>query len=318
MSKYLVTGGAGFIGCNIVRELVKRKQQVVVLDNLLTGSKKNLADCKGKIRFVLGDIRNIRTVKRAMKDVDFCIHQAALPSVPLSVKLPAKSHDMNINGTLNIFLAARDLGVKRVIYASSSSVYGDTLVLPKHERLIPSPLSPYALHKLNAEQYGKLFYDLYGLPTIGLRYFNVFGPYQSPESFYAAAIPKFIVSLLKGKAPTIYGDGKQTRDFTYVDNVVLANLISCRAPKAALGQVFNVGNGVRIGLNALVPILKELTNSKILFEYAPKRPGDVKHSLADIKKSKRLLGYKPIVGLEEGIKKTITWYREYLGVDKDN
>ena len=310
MAKFLVTGGAGFIGSNVVHALVAKKHHVVVLDNLLTGSAKNLSECSKKIQFIKGDIRNLKTVKRAMRGVDYCIHLAALPSVPLSCEHPDKSHDMNINGTFNIFFAAKESRIKRVVYASSSAVYGDTKVLPKHEKIIPSPLSPYALQKLNNEQYAKMFYDLYKVPVIGLRYFNVFGPYQDPASFYAAAIPKFIISLLDGKAPTIYGDGFQSRDFTYVQNVVLANLKACQAPRKALGEVYNIGCGRRVDLNTLGRILKSYIKTDISFRYDAPRVGDVKHSHADIRKAKRLLGYKPSVGLEEGIKKTILWYRE--------
>ena len=308
--KFLVTGGAGFIGSHIVEELVRRKEKIRVLDNFSTGKKENIASFLEKIELIKGDIRDLGVVKEAMKGIDFCLHQAALPSVPRSIKDPITTNEVNVLGTLNTLMAAKEAGVKKLIYASSSSVYGDTPNLPKGENMQPSPLSPYALSKLAGEEYSKLFFSLYGLETIVLRYFNVFGPRQDPTSQYAAVIPKFISSMLKGKRPTIYGDGEQSRDFTYVSNVVNANLWAT-ASKTKEG-VFNIACGERITVNELMNNLNKIMNTDIEPLYTNPRPGDVRHSQADISRAEEALGYKEEVGFEKGLEKTVQWFRKQL------
>lgn len=303
----LVTGGAGFIGANLVRALVEEQHQVRVLDNFSTGKFENIEPLIKKIDLVVGDICNERDVNRAMDEIDVVFHQAALPSVPRSVADPFSSNRVNIEGTLNVFLAARDNGVKRVVYASSSSVYGNNRQLPKKESMPPRPMSPYAASKLAKEVYGRIFYELYGLETVGLRYFNVFGPYQDPSSQYAAVIPKFITALLKGNPPVVYGDGEQSRDFTFVDDVVKANLLAATAPGAA-GEVFNIACGTRITLNDLLMILKSITGRNIEAVYTAPRAGDVKHSHADISKARSILGYQPEFSLESGLRRTVEWF----------
>jgi len=306
-SSYLITGGAGFIGSHIVEELVKRKEKVRVLDNFSTGKKENITPFFKDIELIEGDIRDLMIVKKAMKGTDFCLHQAALPSVPRSIKDPITTNEVNVLGTLNILMAAKEEGVKKVVYASSSSVYGDTPQLPKREDARASPLSPYALSKLAGEEYSKLFSSLYGLETIVLRYFNVFGSRQDPTSQYAAVIPKFISLMLKGKRPTIYGDGKQSRDFTYVLNVVNANLLAT-ASKTKEG-VFNIACGKRIMVNELVKNLNRVMNTDIEPLYTDPRPGDIRHSQADISRAEEVLGYKIGVDFEEGLKRTVEWFR---------
>jgi nucleoside-diphosphate-sugar epimerase len=306
MSNYLVTGGAGFIGSNIVDALVKQGESVRVLDNCATGRLSNLKAIIDQIELVQGDIRDLALVREAVKDIDYIFHQAALPSVARSVDDPITTNEINITGTLNIFVAARDEKVKRVVYASSSSVYGDSNVLPKREDMPADPLSPYAVSKYTGEQYCKVFYSIYGLETVILRYFNVFGQRQNPNSQYSAAIPIFIKAFLDGKSPTIYGDGEQSRDFTFVENVVSANLLACHADGIA-GEVFNIAYGKHISLNDLILTIKNLLNSSVKPVYEQARKGDVQHSLADISKAQRLLGYKPKVDLEEGLRRTIEW-----------
>lgn len=312
MAKYLITGGAGFIGCNIARELVRRRQEVTVLDNLSTGSLKNLADIKKRINFIKGDIRDLSTVARAFRGVDYVLHQAALRAVERSVDDPRATNDNNITGTLNVLLAARDSGVKRVVYASSSSVYGDIKKPRQVETLSPRPASPYALSKLAGEHYCRLFSELYGLKAVSLRYFNVFGPYQNPESKYAAVIPVFVKQLLAGQAPDIHWHGRQSRDFTYVDNVVQANLLAAKAKKVKLGEAYNIGNGENTSINELYRVLQGLLGISVDPKRTGKRAGDVLKTYADIGKAKRDLGYEPTVSFREGLAKSIEWYRENL------
>jgi len=306
----LVTGGAGFIGSHVVEELVEEGQRVRVIDNLSTGKEENIAPCLGEIEFIEGDIRDLELIHRAMEGVGHVFHQAAVPSVPRSVKDPLMTNSANAEGTLNILIAARDVGVKRVVYASSSSVYGDTPTLPKDEGMRPEPRSPYAVSKLAGELYCQVFHQVYGLETVALRYFNVFGPRQDPESQYAAVVPKFITALLRGEPPTIFGDGGQSRDFTYVENVVEANLLAARAPDVA-GEVFNIACGERITVNELTRLLAESVgaNLKLKPEYGPSRPGDVRHSLADISKAGELLCFEPKVSASEGLAKTVGWHK---------
>lgn len=305
-AKYLVTGGAGFIGSNIVHNLVKRKLPVRVIDNLSTGDMDNLANLRNKIHLIKGDICDLATVRMAMKGIEYVFHQAALPSVPRSIENPLASNETNINGTLNILIASRDSQAKRVIYAGSSSVYGDTPVLPKKENMPPYPLSPYALTKLVGEYYCKIFSSIYGLETIILRYFNVFGPRQDPKSQYSAVIPKFIQALLTDKTPTIYGNGEQTRDFTFVENVVYANILASQVKKTH-GETINVAAGSRVDINKLLEILKEITGKNILPKYESARKGDVLHSLADISEAKRILAYTPKISLKKGLINTVRW-----------
>jgi UDP-glucose 4-epimerase len=305
--RYLVTGGAGFIGSNLVEALVEKDHKVRVLDNFSTGKRANLAHLQDKIELITGDIRYLNTVLEVMKDVDYVLHQAALPSVPRSIETPLESNDVNINGTLNILYAAKQSGVKRVVYAASSSAYGDTPTLPKVETMKPNPISPYAVNKLAGEQYCQAFYRVYGLETVALRYFNIFGRRQDPASYYSAVIPKFIRMFMDGQAPLINGDGSVSRDFTYIDNVIHANLLACKAPKAA-GQVFNIACGQRITLTELTTELKKLTGAKIDPVYGKPRPGDVQHSLADINLAKELLGYTVQVNVFDGLKRTADWF----------
>ena len=307
MSLYLVTGGAGFIGSHLAEELVRRGETVRVADNLATGKRQNLAHIRG-IEFIEGDLADLDVARRVVGGVDFVLHQAAIPSVPRSVQDPLTSHRANVEATLNVLLAARDAGVKRVVYAGSSSAYGDTPTLPKTEAMPTGPLSPYALQKLVGEQYCQLFTRLYGLETVTIRYFNVFGPRQDPSSPYSGVISLFISALCEHRQPTIYGDGEQTRDFTYVANVVDGVLRACEAPQAS-GQVINVATGGRISLNQLLATLSELVGSTVAPVYASPRAGDVRDSQADIGKAEQLLGYRPLVDLQEGLKKTLEWYR---------
>ncbi|MFH1353970.1 MAG: NAD-dependent epimerase/dehydratase family protein [bacterium] len=312
MAKYLITGGAGFIGCNIARELVRRRQDVAVLDNLSTGSIKNLKDIREDIKFIRGDIRKLDVVKRACRGVDYVLHQAALRAVERSVDDPRATNDNNITGTLNVLLAARDSGVKRVVSASSSSVYGNIKEPRQVEPMPLHPESPYALCKMAGEHYGRLFYDLYGLETVSLRYFNVFGPYQSPESKYSAVIPIYVKALRNGEAPDIHWHGRQSRDFTYVDNVVQANLKAARGERVKLGEAYNVGNGENISINDLYGLLQKLLGVSIKPNRTGKRAGDVLKTYADISKAERDFDYKPDVSFAEGLKKSIEWYKENL------
>jgi nucleoside-diphosphate-sugar epimerase len=306
---FLVTGGAGFIGSHIADALVRSGAEVRVLDNFSTGRRANLKDSLGHITLIKGDITDLETVRASVDGVDFVLHQAALPSVPRSVADPLESNDANVNGTLNILLAARDARVKRVIYAASSSAYGDIETDHKREDMPPSPRSPYAAAKLAGEYYCQAFYHTYGLETVVLRYFNVFGPRQDPTSQYAAVIPIFFTAMLQHQSPPIEGDGHQTRDFTYVDDVVHANLLACRAPNVG-GQVFNIACGGRHSILELVHALNRLLGTEIAPEFVPPRPGDVRHSRADISRAARRLGYRPEVSFEEGLARTLSWHRQ--------
>lgn len=298
--RYLVTGGAGFIGSNIVEELVKRDEKVRVLDNFSTGKRENLLPFLNKIELIEGDIRSYHIVREAVNEVDFVLHQVALPSVPRSIKDPITTNDINVGGTLNILEASKDSAVKRVIYASSSSVYGDSEVLPKKENMAPNPLSPYAVSKLTGEKYCQVFYKIYGLETVCLRYFNVFGPRQDPTSQYSAVIPKFFAAMKEGKKINIYGDGKQSRDFTYVSNVVEANLLACTGNNIS-GEVFNVACGERHTIIELVNELNIIMGNDIKPSFKKDRRGDVKHSLADITKANKMLDFSPQIYLREGL-----------------
>jgi nucleoside-diphosphate-sugar epimerase len=311
MEKFLVTGGAGFIGSNICKKLVSQRCFVRVVDNLLTGKKSNLADIIDEVEFIQADMGDEDVARSAMRDIDFCLHQGALPSVPRSIDNPAATHQHCLNATFTLLLAARDAGVKRFVYASSSSAYGDTPTLPKIETMQPQPLSPYAAAKLAGEYYVKVFYEAFGLETISLRYFNVFGPHQDPTSQYAAAIPAFVTAILKDEQPTVYGDGKQSRDFTYVDNVVEANLLAAKAKKTC-GEVINIACGQAVTVNETIDTINGLTGKNIKPIYTDPRPGDVKHSLADITLAKKTIGFKPTVLFCEGLQKAIGWYSENL------
>jgi UDP-glucose 4-epimerase len=310
MSKVLVTGGAGFIGSNLTESLLKKKHFVRVLDDFSTGKKENLKFNRSypSLEVVKGDIRDPRTCKKAIKGVEYVFHQAALPSVQRSVEDPETSNAVNVGGTLNILLAAKEEGVKRVIYASSSSIYGDTPTLPKDEEMPSDPLSPYALQKYIGEKYCRLFYQLYDLDTVSLRYFNIFGPKQDPNSVYSAVIPRFIDALLQGRPPIIFGDGEQSRDFTFIENVVQANLLAMSA-KHLHGEAMNIACGKRISLNQLMIVLKEILGSKLSPVYQESRKGDVRHSLADIRMAKQILNYEPEVGIEDGLKKTMEYFQ---------
>lgn len=308
--RFVVTGGAGFIGSNIVDRLVTGGNEVVVIDNLLTSSMDNLKDIMSRIKFVNGDIQDLDLLVREFEGVDYVLHQAALASVPRSIENPIASNQNNIDGTLNVLVAARDAGVKRVVYAASSSAYGNTPTLPKHEGMASDPLSPYAITKLVGEQYCKVFYNIYGLETVALRYFNVFGPRQDPNSQYAAVIPKFITAMLNDERPVIYGDGEQSRDFTYVQNNVDVNLLACTAPNAA-GKMFNVACGERITLNQLVELLNDILGKDIEPMYEEERAGDVKHSLADISLARDIMRYEPEYGFKEGLLKTVEWFKHH-------
>jgi len=299
----LVTGGAGFIGCNIVRRLLQKGHKVRVLDNFSTGSRENIQGLD--IELIEGDLTSYYMVQRAVKGVDFIFHQGALPSVPRSVRDPIASVKVNVLGTLNVLTAAHEAGVKRVVYASSSSVYGDSVELPKHEEMLPAPKSPYAASKLAGEHLCRVFYETYGLQTIILRYFNVFGPYQNPYSEYAAVIPKFITAALANQPVVIFGDGEQSRDFTFVDNVVDANLSAISASRQALGKVFNIACGERYSLLQLVNFLEDILGKRIKKEFNEVRRGDVKHSLANISLAEKYLNYAPKVNFKEGLRKMI-------------
>ncbi len=312
MAFYLVTGGAGFIGSNIVAELVRRGEKVRVFDNFSTGKRENIAQFLDQIELFEGDLRNIDQLHQAVKGIDYILHQAALPSVPRSIENPKATHEVNATGTLNLLLVAKEEGVKRVVYASSSSIYGDNPLLPKVEEMEPKPLSPYAISKLTGEYYCRNFYALYGLETVCLRYFNIFGPHQDPTSQYSGVISLFIKAMLARKPPCIFGDGLQSRDFTYVSNVVIANLLTVEAKEAA-GKIFNIACGKRYSLRELVSNLNRILGTKIKPVYSDPRPGDVRHSQADISKAKEILKYEPKVDFEEGLRKTVEWYRREKG-----
>lgn len=307
---YLVTGGAGFIGSNVTHYLVARGDTVRILDDFSTGRRENLTGIEKTIEVIDGDLRDRSAVARAVKGVRFILHFGALPSVIRSVEDPWSANDVNINGTLNLLLAARDAGVERVVFSSSSSVYGDTPVLPKQEDMIPTPLSPYALHKLAGEHYCRMFHQLYGLKTYSLRYFNVFGPRQNPKSDYAAVIPLFCKAYLEDRAPQIHGDGEQTRDFTFVEDIVRANLACCEAPESAAGGVYNVAWGNRISINELASTIAGLLGKSMKPTHLPARAGDVRDSQADATRARKHLGWEPRVSFADGLSRTIAWYQQ--------
>ena len=310
MATYLVTGVAGFIGSSMARELLAQGQKVRGLDNFSTGKHENVTEVLGQIDLHETDLLNLDALHHACRGVDYVLHEAAIPSVPRSVKDPLGNNRANVDGTLNLLVACRDAKVKRVVYAASSSAYGDTPTLPKREDMPPNPISPYAVAKLASEYYMTSFYRCYGLETVCLRYFNVFGPRQDPTSPYSGVLAKFINQMLSGEQPTIFGDGKQSRDFTYIDNVASANLLACRAETGKVaGKVINVATGRRTDLYQTFLILKRLTGYNGDVKYGPERAGDVKHSLADISRAEQFLGYKPTVHFEEGLRRTIDWYR---------
>jgi len=306
---YLVTGGAGFIGSNICKELLKRGEKVRILDNFSTGRRTNLDEFKGNpnLEMIEGDLRSFHIVRQAVKGVDYVLHQGALPSVPRSINDPITSNDVNILGTLNILEAAKEFGVKRVVFASSSSVYGNNPILPKEEKMPVAPLSPYAVTKYAAERYCQVFYQIYGLETVALRYFNVFGPNQDPTSQYSAVIPKFIKLIMNNEQPLVFGDGLQSRDFTFVQNNIEANILACTEPKAA-GKVFNIACGERYTLIDLVNGINKILGKNIEPKFLTDRAGDVKHSLADITKAKSLLGYEVKVDFYAGLEKTVEYF----------
>jgi UDP-glucose 4-epimerase len=309
MATYLVTGGAGFIGINIVKELIAKGETVRVLDNFSTGRRENLAPYAGQLELIEGDIRSFHIVHKAVQGVDYVLHQAALPSVPRSINDPITSNDVNISGTLNLLHASVEYGVKRFVFASSSSVYGDTDVSPKHEGLTPNPKSPYAVTKLTGEYYCKVFSQLHGLQTVCLRYFNVFGPRQNPFSEYAAVIPKFLKLIKTGQQPTIYGDGEQSRDFTFIENNVRANLLACQTEGLG-GLVMNIACGDSFTLNQLVQELNCIMGTNIQPNYAPARRGDVKNSQADITRARQLMGFEPSVTFRQGLDKLVAQFDE--------
>jgi len=309
VATYLITGAAGFIGSSLARVLLQRGEDLRGLDNFSTGKRENIADL-GRMDFYEASLSELPAVAEACRGVDFVFHEAAIPSVPKSVLDPASSNRANVEGTLNLLIAARDAKVKRVVYAGSSSVYGESPTLPKHEGMTPDPISPYAVSKLAGELYMTSFYRVYGLETVTLRYFNVFGPCQDAASQYSGVLAKFISSMLRGEQPTIYGDGEQSRDFTYIDNVVAANLLACSAPAHQVaGRVMNAATGNRITLNETFEILKQMTGYSGTAHYGPERKGDIKHSLADISLAGKLMGYSPITRFEEGLARTVAWYR---------
>jgi UDP-glucose 4-epimerase len=310
MARWLVTGGAGFIGSHLAQALVARGETVRIADDFSTGKAANVAVLNGKTEVLTGDLADAGFAREAVADVDLVLHQAAIPSVPRSVADPLTSHRANVNATVSLLVAARDAGVRRVVYAGSSSAYGDSPTLPKHEAMTPQPLSPYALQKLVGEQYMQLYTSLYGLETVTIRYFNVFGPRQDPSSPYSGVIALFITRLLAGEPPIITGDGGQTRDFTYIDNVVDGVLRAAVAPEAA-GQVINVATGERTSINELAHTLARLIGSPLAPVHVEARAGDVRDSLADLTRARQLLGYEPHIGLDEGLRRTIAWYREH-------
>jgi UDP-glucose 4-epimerase len=309
MASYLITGGAGFIGGHLAEALVRNGHSVRIFDDFSSGKKTNLATIANRLEMISGDLRDAAGVANAVKGVDGVFHQGAVASVPQSIREPQRTNDVNVGGTLNVLLAARDHGVRRVVMASSSSVYGNSPTLPKVETMPIDPLSPYALQKAAGELYVRMFFPLYGLETVALRYFNVFGPRQDPASEYAPVIPRFITRILRGEAPTIYGDGLQSRDFVFVENAVEANLAAMEAPKSACGQAYNIGGGSAISLNQLVEKINSILGTNVKPTYEPERSGDVKHSLADIRLAKTNLGFSVKVGFEEGLRRTIEWFK---------
>jgi UDP-glucose 4-epimerase len=306
--RYLVTGGAGFIGSNTVDELVRRGHSVVVLDDLSAGKEENLAEVRSKITFMKGSITDIEAVQKAMHQAEFVIHLAARTSVPRSVKDPVETNKVNVDGTLNILVAARDNKVKRVVFAASSAAYGETPTLPKSESMQPQPISPYGVTKYVGELYAYAFGRCYGLENVSLRYFNIFGPRQDPNSPYSGVLSKFCTAFLEETQPVVFGDGEHTRDFTYVDNAVQANLLACEAPSAS-GRVFNVGTGSRISLRQTLQLLRHISGKQLEAKFEPPRDGDIRDSQADIQSAREFLGYEPAVMFEEGLERTFEWYR---------
>src|SRR3984957_13024549 len=310
MALYLITGIGGFIGSSLARALLAQGERVRGVDNFSTGKRENLTEIAGRIELHEADILDLDAMHKACAGVDYIFHEAAIPSVPKSVLDPLGSTQANIDGTVTLLLAARDAKVKRVVYAASSAAYGDTPTLPKHEAMNPDPISPYAVGKLASEHYMTSFYRCYGLETVSLRYFNIFGPRQDPASPYSGVLARFITQMLQGQQPTIFGDGKQSRDFTHVDNVVEANLIACTAPASDVaGRVFNIATGIRTDLNQVFHFVKQVTGYQGEVSYGPERAGDVKHSVADLSQAERRLNYRPIVYFEEGLRRTIEWYQ---------
>ncbi len=307
--RYVVTGGAGFIGSNTVDELVRRGESVVVLDDLSAGKEDNLAEVRSKISFIKGSINDLEAVRRAMHEADYVLHLAARTSVPRSIKDPLETNKVNIEGTLNVLVAARDAKVKRVVLAVSSSAYGETPTLPKIETMQPEPISPYGVTKYVCELYAQMFGKVYGLQNVSLRYFNVFGPRQDPSSPYSGVLAKFCTAFLEKTVPVVFGDGEQTRDFTYIDNVVQANLLACEAP-AASGKTVNIGTGSRISLNQTLQLLREISGNQAQVKYEPSRDGDIRDSQADITLSRELLKYEPTVDFAAGLRRTFDWYKE--------
>jgi nucleoside-diphosphate-sugar epimerase len=307
--RYVVTGGAGFIGSNTVDELVRRGESVVILDDLSAGKEDNLADVRSKISFIKGSINDLEAVRRAMHEADYVLHLAARTSVPRSVKDPLETNRVNIEGTLNVLVAARDAKVKRVVLAASSSAYGETPTLPKVETMQPEPISPYGVTKYVCELYAQMFGKVYGLQNVCLRYFNVFGPRQDPSSPYSGVLAKFCTAFLEKAEPVVFGDGEQTRDFTYIDNVVQANLLACEAA-AASGKVINIGTGARISLNETLQLLREISGNDLQAKYDSLRDGDIRDSQADVTLSRELLKYEPTVDFAEGLRRTFEWYQE--------
>jgi UDP-glucose 4-epimerase len=311
MAFQIVTGGAGFIGSHISERLLREGAEVLLIDDFSTGKEANIEEFRShpRLRVENVSILDADALPGLFRGAEHVFHQAAIPSVQKSLERPKQSNDVNISGTLNVLLAARSAGVRRVVYAASSSVYGDTEVLPKKEDFAPQPLSPYALQKYVGELYGKIFFNLFGVEWTALRYFNVFGPRQDPRSEYAAVIPRFVTAMLQGKSPTIYGDGEQSRDFTYVENVVEANIMAARSPKAA-GAVMNIGLGDRISLNQIIGMLNETLGTSIRPVYEAARSGDVRHSQASIERAQQLIGFKPRISFRDGLQLTVAWYRE--------
>lgn len=310
MALYLVTGAAGFIGSALCRTLIAKGEKVRGLDNFSTGKPENIASFEARIDFREADLLDPAALRSACAGVDYIFHEAAIPSVPKSVKDPVASHRANVEGTFNLLMAAREAKVKRVVYAASSSAYGETPTLPKREDMAPSPISPYAVQKLCGEQYMASFYRVYGLETVSLRYFNVFGPYQDPSSMYSGVLAKFCTAMLQGQPPVIYGDGEQSRDFTYIDNTVAGNLLAMAAPAAQVaGRMFNLATGERYTLNQTVEILRGITGYSGKVNYEPERKGDIKHSLAEISEAKASMGYRPAVDFKAGLEQTVAWYR---------
>jgi len=307
--RYVVTGGAGFIGSNTVDELVRRGETVIVLDDLSSGKEDNLAEVRSKISFIKGSITDLEAVRKAMQSADYVIHLAARTSVPRSVKDPIDTNKINVEGTLNVLVAARDAKVKRVVFAASSSAYGETPTLPKVETMQPEPISPYGVAKYAGELYAQMFGRVYGLENVSLRYFNIFGPRQDPDSPYSGVLAKFCTAFLEKTQPLVFGDGEQSRDFTFVENAVAANLLACEAPNAS-GKVFNIGTGARITLNQTLALLANLTGNKLETKYEPPRDGDIRDSQADITQARDILNYEPLVSFEEGLRRTVEWYRE--------